>query len=78
VCSILAGLALAFAWGWVRSPLATGGVAGAVLVFLGYGGWELFRPAKPGRRGRLAVVAGGMFSVAVVIFIYAFDCSCFT
>lgn len=75
-CSLLAGLALAFAWGWGRDPIATGGVAAAVLVFIGYGGWELLRPTKPGRRGRLAAVAGGVFSVAVVLFLYASSCGC--
>lgn len=75
-CMILTGLILAFAWGWGRNPLATGGVAGAVLVFLGYGGWELSRPAKPLRRGWLAAVAGAMFSVAVVVLLYASNCGC--
>ncbi|MFR9755813.1 lysine transporter LysE [Streptomyces sp. TR06-5] len=77
-CIILSGLVLAFALGRRLNPLATGGAAGAVLVFLGYGGWELLRPTKPVRRGRLAVVAGAMFSVAVVVVLYASNCGCST
>jgi hypothetical protein len=75
-CLVLAGLALAFVWGWERSPLVTGGVGGALLGFLGYGGWELFRPAAPGRRGRLAGAAAATFGVAVVFIAYAWSCNC--
>jgi hypothetical protein len=75
-CLILSGVVLAFVWGWRRSQLATGGVAGAVLIFLGYGGWELLRPTRPGRHGRLAVVAATVFSGAVVVFVYALNCGC--
>src|SRR5690348_9918465 len=50
-CLTVLGLALASVRGWGRSPLVTGGVGGAVLVFLGHGGRELLRPTRPGRRG---------------------------
>ncbi|MFJ9537109.1 hypothetical protein ACIRPX_07625 [Streptomyces sp. NPDC101225] len=75
-CIALAGLALAFVWGWGRSPLVTGGLGGALLAFLGYGGWELRRPARPGRRGRLAGVAAATFAVAALFVAYAWSCNC--
>jgi len=75
-CLAVLGLALAFVWGWGRSPLATGGAGVALLVFLGYGGWELLRPAKPGRRGRLAGAAAGTFAVAALFVVYASSCGC--
>ncbi|MEH0545813.1 lysine transporter LysE [Streptomyces sp. B21-105] len=75
-CLVVAGLALAFVWGWERSPLVAGGVGGALLAFLGYGGWELFRPARPGRRGRLAGVAAATFAVAALFVTYAWSCNC--
>ncbi|MFF3654176.1 hypothetical protein [Streptomyces olivochromogenes] len=68
-CLAVAGLGLAFVRGWESSPLITGGVGGALLVFLGYGGWELLRPARAGRRGRLAGVAALFVS-------YAWPCTC--
>ncbi|MGW0576962.1 hypothetical protein ACWD25_13540 [Streptomyces sp. NPDC002920] len=75
-CLAVGGLALGFAWGWERSPLVTGGVGGALLAFLGYGGWELLRPAKPGRRGRLAGAAATTFAVTALFIAYAWSCSC--
>jgi hypothetical protein len=75
-CLAVAGLALAFVWGWERSPLVTGGVGGALLALLGYGGWELIRPARPGRRGRLAGVAAATFAVAALFVAYAWSCNC--
>jgi hypothetical protein len=75
-CLAVLGLALAFVWGWERSPLLTVGVGGAVLAFLGYGGWELLRPARPGRRGRLAGAAGATFALAAVLIGYASSCGC--
>ncbi|MGW1712209.1 hypothetical protein [Streptomyces sp. NPDC002156] len=69
-------LALAFVWGWGRSPLVTGGAGGALLAFLGYGGWELLRPAKPRWRGRLAGVAATAFAVAALFIAYGWSCSC--
>ncbi|MFE7167115.1 hypothetical protein [Streptomyces sp. NPDC057616] len=75
-CLALAGLALAFVWGWERSPLITGGIGGALLAFLGYGGWELLRLARPGRRGRLAGVAATTFAVAALFVTYAWSCNC--
>ncbi|WP_105971651.1 hypothetical protein [Streptomyces geranii] len=75
--SLLLVLALAFVWGWGYSPLAAGGVGGAVLVFLAYGGWELLRPAKPGRPGRLARAATATFTVAALFAAYAWtSCNC--
>ncbi|AVV42126.1 hypothetical protein PYK79_09745 [Streptomyces sp. ID05-04B] len=76
VCLAVAGLALAFVWGWERSPLVTGGAGGALLAFLVHGGWELLRPSKPGRRGRLAGAAAATFGVAVVFITYAWSCNC--
>jgi hypothetical protein len=70
-CLAVVGLALAFVWGWERSPLVTGGAGGALLAFLGYGGWELLRPARPGRRGRLAGVAATTSAVAALFVAYA-------
>ncbi|MPY31566.1 hypothetical protein FNH09_09825 [Streptomyces adustus] len=75
-CLTVGGLALAFVWGWERSPLVTGGLGGALLAFLGYGGWELVRPARPGRRGRLAGVAAATFAVAALLVAYAWSCKC--
>lgn len=75
-CLAVAGLALAFVWGWERGPLVTGGVGGSLLAFLGYGGWELLRPAKPGRRGRLAGAAATAFAVTAVCIAYAWSCNC--
>ncbi|WP_371646617.1 hypothetical protein [Streptomyces mirabilis] len=75
-CLAVAGLALAFVRGSESSPLITGGVGGALLVFLGYGGWELLRPARPGRRGRLAGVAAATFAVAALFVAYAWPCTC--
>ncbi|MEU1189600.1 lysine transporter LysE [Streptomyces sp. NPDC005859] len=75
-CLAVTGLALAFVMGWQHSPLVTGGVGGALLVFLAYGGWELLRPAKPGRRGRLAGVAATTFAVAALFTAYAWSCNC--
>ncbi|MFD5016703.1 hypothetical protein [Streptomyces chartreusis] len=75
-CLVLAGLAVAFVWGWGRSPLVAGGVGGALLAFLGYGGWELLRPARPGRRGRLAGAAATTLTVTVVFVVYASSCNC--
>jgi hypothetical protein len=77
-CGILVGLAFAFVWGLARSPLATVGVAGSVLVFLGYGGWQLLRPAKRRRRGRLAGAAVVTFVAAVAVVAYASSCGCST
>lgn len=76
-CLAVAGLALAFVWGWERSSLVTGGVGGALLAFLGYGGWELLRSPKPGRSGRLAGVAAATFAVAALLIAYAWSCNCF-
>ncbi|MFB7189366.1 hypothetical protein ACFCZT_29510 [Streptomyces sp. NPDC056230] len=75
-CLALAGLALAFVRGWERSPLVTGGAGGALLAFLGYGGWELLHPARPGRRGRLAGAAAATFAVAALFIAYAWSCTC--
>ncbi|MFJ1873191.1 lysine transporter LysE [Streptomyces sp. KS_5] len=75
-CLVLAGLAVAFVWGWGRSPLLAGGVGGALLAFLGYGGRELLRPPKPGRRGRLAGAAATTLTVTVVFVVYATSCNC--
>ncbi|MFD5267486.1 hypothetical protein [Streptomyces sp. NPDC058335] len=75
-CLAVAGLALAFVWGWEHSPLVTGGVGGALLAFLVYGGWELLRPSRPGRRGRLAGAAAATFAVAAVFITYAWSCNC--
>ncbi|MET9505443.1 lysine transporter LysE [Streptomyces sp. NPDC006622] len=79
-CLAVAGLALAFLWGWERSPLITGGAGGALLAFLSYGGWEQLRPSKPGpgrgRRGRLAGAAAATFAVAAVFIAYAGSCNC--
>ncbi|MCT9106123.1 hypothetical protein N4G69_10855 [Streptomyces mirabilis] len=75
-CLAVAGLAWAFVWGWERSPLVTGGASGALLAFLGYGGWELLRPARPGRRGRLAGVAAATFAVVAAFIAYAWSCTC--
>ncbi|MFB7336918.1 hypothetical protein ACFC00_35655 [Streptomyces adustus] len=75
-CLVVGGLALVFVWGWDRSPLVTGGTGGALLVFLGYGGWELVRPVRPGRRGRLAGVAAATFAVAAFFVAYAWSCKC--
>ncbi|MEH0575671.1 hypothetical protein QBA54_14510 [Streptomyces sp. B21-108] len=75
-CLAVGGLALAFVWGWERSPLVTGGVGSALLAFLGYGGWELLRPTKPGRRGRVAGAAAATFGVAAVFIAYAWSCHC--
>ncbi|WP_392670210.1 lysine transporter LysE [Streptomyces sp. LN785] len=75
-CLAVGGLALAFVWGWELSPLVTGGVGGALLTFLAYGGWELLRPARPGRRGRLAGVAAATFAVAALFIAYAWSCTC--
>lgn len=47
-----------------------------MLAFLGYGGWELLRPARPGRRGRLAGVAAATFAVAALFIAYAWSCTC--
>ncbi|WP_327695993.1 hypothetical protein [Streptomyces sp. NBC_00459] len=75
-CLAVVGLALAFVWGWERSPLVTGGAGGALLVFLGYGGWELLRPVGPGRRGRLAGAAAAAFALAALVIAYAWSCAC--
>ncbi|MFB7012089.1 MULTISPECIES: hypothetical protein [unclassified Streptomyces] len=75
-CLAVAGLALAFVWGWERSPLVTGGAGGALLVFLGYGCWELLRPARPRRRGRLVGAAAATFAVAALFIAYAWSCTC--
>ncbi|MGC0401793.1 hypothetical protein RKD27_004437 [Streptomyces sp. SAI-126] len=75
-CLALAGLALAFVRGWERSPLVTGGIGGAVLAFLGYGGLELLRPARPGQRRRLAGVTAATFAVAALFVAYAWSCNC--
>ncbi|MFE7793317.1 hypothetical protein [Streptomyces sp. NPDC057460] len=75
-CLAVVGPALVFVWGWERSPLVTEGVGGALLAFLGYGGWELLRPARPGRRGRLAGVAAATFAVAALFIAYAWSCTC--
>ncbi|SCY71796.1 hypothetical protein SAMN02745898_103130 [Streptomyces sp. 136MFCol5.1] len=75
-CLAAVGLALASVWGWERSPLATGGAGGALLAFVGYGGWELLRPARPGRRGRLAGVAAATFAVVTLFIAYTWSCGC--
>ncbi|WP_051735459.1 hypothetical protein [Streptomyces sp. NRRL B-3229] len=75
-CLAMAGVALAFVWGWERSPLITGGIGSALLAFLGYGGWELFRPAKPGRRQRLAGMTATTFAAAALFFAYTWSCNC--
>jgi len=56
--------------------LVTGGAGGALLAFLVYGGWELLRPSRPGRGGRLAGAAATTFAVAVVFIAYAWSCTC--
>ncbi|MFC8367548.1 lysine transporter LysE [Streptomyces sp. CB02400] len=76
-CLAVVGLALAFVWGWEHDPLVTGGAGGALLAFLGYGGWELSRPTESGRRGRLAGSAAATFAVAAVFIAYAWSCDCF-
>jgi hypothetical protein len=75
-CVLLAGVVFAFIWGWGRSPLLTGSLGGTVLAFLGYGAWEMFRPARPGRRGRLASAALAGFTAAAVFAFYASSCNC--
>lgn len=75
-CLAVVGLAVAFIWGWERSPLISGSVGGGFLAFLAYGAWELLRPAKPGRRGRLAGAAATTFGVAALLIAYAVSCSC--
>ncbi|MEU1182699.1 lysine transporter LysE [Streptomyces sp. NPDC005820] len=76
VCLTLAGPALAFVWGWQRSPLAAEGVGGALLAFLCYGAWELSRPPREGRRRRLAGAAATTFAVAALFLTYAASCTC--
>ncbi|WP_460064318.1 hypothetical protein [Streptomyces sp. YKOK-I1] len=76
VCLTLAGLGLAFFWGWQRSPLAAQGVGGALLAFLCYGAWEVSRPPGAGRRTRLAGVAATTFTVAALFLAYAVSCGC--
>lgn len=76
-CLVLAGLALAFLWGLGHSPVVTGAVTVAAVVFLGYGGWVVLRPAaKRRRRGWLAGAAGAVFTVAVVVAVYGSSCGC--
>ncbi|MEU0600879.1 lysine transporter LysE [Streptomyces sp. NPDC006393] len=75
-CVLLAGLVFVSLWGWRHSPLLTGGVGGTVLAFLGYGAWEMFRPARSGRRGRLAAAALASFTAAAVFAYYASSCNC--
>ncbi|MEV7090275.1 hypothetical protein AB0O07_31085 [Streptomyces sp. NPDC093085] len=75
-CCTVAGLALAFLWGWSHNPLFTGGTAAGLLLFLAYGAWELLRPAKPGRRGRLAGAAAATCAVAVTFLVYSISCNC--
>lgn len=75
-CLAVGGLTLAFVWGWKRSPLVTEGIGGALLPFLAYGGWELLRPARPGRRGRLAGMVAATFAVAALFIAYAWSCTC--
>ncbi|UIX32391.1 hypothetical protein [Streptomyces sp. GQFP] len=77
VLGLALALVLAFVWGWERNPLVTGGVGGALLAFLGYGGWELLRPARPGRRGRLAGAAATTFAVAALFVAHGWSCGCF-
>ncbi|MGW1542976.1 hypothetical protein ACWCPM_22505 [Streptomyces sp. NPDC002309] len=76
-CIAVLGLAMAFFWGWTRNPLAAGGVGGALLAFLAYGGWELMRTPATVRRGRPAGAAAVAFVVAIVIVVYSLDCYCF-
>jgi hypothetical protein len=47
-----------------------------LLAFVGYGGWELLRPARPGRRGRLAGVAAATFAVVTLFIAYTWSCGC--
>ncbi|MFC9285803.1 hypothetical protein [Streptomyces sp. NPDC057052] len=75
-CLAVAALALVLIRGWERSPLVTGGTGGALLAFLGYGAWELSRPARPGRRGRPAGVAAAAFAGAALFVAYAWSCDC--
>lgn len=75
-CVLLAGVVFVFLWGWGRSPLLTGGLGGTVLAFLGYGAWEMFRPARSGRRGRLAAAALASFTAAAVFAYFALSCNC--
>ncbi|MCX5265292.1 hypothetical protein [Streptomyces sp. NBC_00199] len=75
-CLAVGTTAVAFVWGWERGSLVAGGVGVVLLVFIGYGGWELLRPPKPGRRGRLAGVAAATTTVAALLFAYAWSCGC--
>ncbi|MEU3250197.1 hypothetical protein [Streptomyces sp. NPDC006997] len=76
-CGALVGLALAFVWGWERSPGVTGSAGGVVLAFLGFAGWEVLRPGRAGRRGRLVGVAALAFCWAAAFLAYAFwSCGC--
>ncbi|GAA1005556.1 hypothetical protein ACFQWA_21040 [Streptomyces thermogriseus] len=75
-CLVVAGLALAFVRGWQRGPLVTGGVGGALLLLLVYGGWELLCPSRPGRRGPLAGAATAAFVLAVLLLVHGWPCDC--
>ncbi|MET7643068.1 hypothetical protein ABZS83_05370 [Streptomyces sp. NPDC005426] len=75
-CLLLAGLLVLSVWGWQRSPLITGGLAGLLAVFLCYGARELRRPAGTPRKGRLAAAAACTTTAAVVFALYASSCSC--
>ncbi|MEW2117273.1 hypothetical protein AB0945_19195 [Streptomyces sp. NPDC005474] len=76
VCLAVAGVLLVSYEGWKRGPLVTGGLGGVLLVFLGYGGWELLRPRRPGRRGRLAGAAAAAFAGAALFVFYAWSSGC--
>ncbi|MDX2545200.1 hypothetical protein ACOT81_26575 [Streptomyces sp. WI04-05B] len=76
VCVAVAVVFLVSHEGWKHSPLVTGALGGALLVLLGYGGWELLRPARPGQRGRLAGAAAATFAGAAVLVVQAWPCDC--
>ncbi|MFJ4473051.1 hypothetical protein ACIP2X_36940 [Streptomyces sp. NPDC089424] len=76
-CLAVAVLVVTFVMGWELNRLAAGGAGGAVLVFLGYGGWELMRSSETTRRpGRLAGAAVVTFVAAVVFVVYGLSCGC--
>ncbi|MBN3928116.1 hypothetical protein IQ279_00410 [Streptomyces verrucosisporus] len=74
-CLILAAGAAVFLAGWRISPLAAGGSLGGFLLLVGYGAWEVFRPGKPVRRGRLTTVAVTAFALVLLV-LYGASCDC--
>jgi hypothetical protein len=74
-CLLLAVGAAVFLAGWRISPLVAGGSLGCFLLLAGYGAREVFRPAKPGRRGRLATVAVTAFALVALV-LYGASCDC--